>query len=97
MWTFLFLCLNCLVTWSEKTEHDYREPMFFTTFVDWVIGRVEALGAAALLFVRYPVQLVVSSSDPGLYQTSAVSGKLSTKSNGSVLQVFVPVMARPDE
>lgn len=48
-------------------EADYREPKFLATFVDWVIGRVETLVAAALSSVTDSVQLVVLGSDSDLY------------------------------
>lgn len=79
MWTFLFACLSRLYVWLGEAEADYRAPTSFTTLLNWVLARVETLGAAAPPSVADLVQLVVPNSDPELYQASAALGKLNTK------------------
>lgn len=94
-WTYFFACLSCLDVWLDEEEADCRELMLFTTFVDWVLGKVETPGAAAFPSVTDLAQLVARASDPDLCQASAICKKLNTKSNGRIFQVFVAAMARP--
>lgn len=76
-------------------EADYRKPMYFTAFLDWVTGRVKTLGAAAPQCVTHMIQLVVSGSDPDLHEASAFRYNLNKKSNGRIFQVVVAAVARP--
>lgn len=75
-------CLSCLRVSLKEAKADYREPMLFTIFVDWVFVKVEKLCAAAPSSVKEFLQLVIPGSDPDLYHGSAVCAKLNTSSNG---------------
>lgn len=57
---------------KEKAD-GYCEPISFTKFVNWVVGKVETFSTAAPPSVRELVQLLLLSSDPDLYQASSVS------------------------
>lgn len=94
---FSFACLSYLDVWLETAEADYCEPMSFTTFVDWVVGKVKILGTATTPSVRDLVQVVVPCSSLGLYQDSAFLGKFITKLNGRIFPIVVAAMARLDE
>lgn len=97
IWTFFFTCLSCLDAGLEETEAEYREPMSFHTFADFVICKLETLGAAASPFLTDLVQLVVPGSDPDLHLPSAVRKKPSKKSNSGISQVLVASRTRPGE
>lgn len=92
-----FACSSCLRVWLEEAEDEYYELTSFTTFVSCAIARIKILGVVASPSVTNQVQLVISSSDPDLYQSYAVHGRLNAKSYGRTFQVVLAAMARKDE
>lgn len=97
MWSFFFACLNCLDIWLEEAGQNYRDPVTFATFVEWVSVKTEALRENAPSSLKALIRLLVTGSDPDLYNASAVKLKLNTKSNGRMFRVVVAAMPRPDE
>lgn len=77
-WTFFFPCVCCFEAWLEEVKADSCEPMTFSAFVNWGIGRTETLRAAAPPSVTYLALLEIAESNESLYQASVAPGLLST-------------------
>lgn len=71
--------------------------MSFTTCVDWVIAKVQNVGAFAPPSVTEVVQLMIPGNNPDLHQASSVREKLSAESNGRILKLVVAAVPRPIE
>lgn len=94
--TFFFACVSCLDFCLEEAQAVYRKSVFITKFLDYVIGKVETLSAAAPPFFTDSVQLAVPGTDLDRHQAFSVLGRLNENSKGRNFGVTVTVMARPD-
>lgn len=71
--------------------------MSFATFLHWLLGKLDALGADAPRALRGFAQHTVKGGSPQLYQASAAGAEMNTKVNGRDFQVKAAAIARPDE
>lgn len=81
----------------DGTADDYLKPVCFPTFLDWFLGKLDALETDTVPEVRSSAQQTASGNDSELYQPSAFQAKMRTKTNGMVYRVVVAALARPDE